>query len=133
LSLTKPETLEYPAASIRDFAWVSVKLLDPAAGALEVFALGLATAGVLGWGFAAGAVFCAIAFGPSAVAPAKTAMTAVVESQFISQFLSCLGDAVVPTTLCTVGSPLAKTIRQSSQMRDAAERKVGAPMRFSHA
>jgi hypothetical protein len=34
-------------------------------------------------------VFCATAFGPSAVATAKTAITAVVESQFISQFLNC--------------------------------------------
>jgi hypothetical protein len=46
---------------MRDFAWASVKLLAPAAGAPGLLALGFARAGVPGWGFAAGAVFCATA------------------------------------------------------------------------
>ena len=52
---------------MRDFAWASVKLFAPAAGAPGLFALVFAMAGMLGWGFAAGAAFCAIASWPSAV------------------------------------------------------------------
>src|SRR5271167_1033443 len=74
---------------MRDFAWFSVKLFAPAAGAPGLFALGFAIAGVLGWGFAAGAAFCATASWPSAVAAANTAMAPVVRSRFISPFRSC--------------------------------------------
>jgi hypothetical protein len=88
LSLTRPETLEYPASSMRDFAWPSVKLLAPAAGAPGLLALELETAGVLALGFAGGVVVCAEA-PPAIAAPARTVMTAVAKSRLISLFRDC--------------------------------------------
>jgi hypothetical protein len=71
---------------MRDFAWASVKLFAPAAGAPELFAFGVATAGVLALGFAGGPAFCAAA--PSAnAAPMRTVMTAVAKRRFINHFL----------------------------------------------
>ena len=94
---------------MRDFAWASVKLFAPAAGAPGLFALGFAIAGVLGWGFAAGA-FCATASWPSAVAAANTAMAAVVRSRFISQFLDCrLVTQIMQTSLAALRSASAET------------------------
>jgi len=69
---------------MRDFAWASVKLFAPAAGAPGLFALGLATAGVLALGFAEGAMVCANA----PPAPTRTVMTAVAKSCFIDDFLN---------------------------------------------
>src|SRR6202011_391390 len=60
---------------MRDFAWASVKLFAPAAGAPGLLALGLATAGVLALGFAEGAMVCANA----PPAPTRTVMTAVAK------------------------------------------------------
>src|SRR6516164_8006524 len=95
---------------MRDFAWASVKLFAPAAGAPGLFALGFAIAGVLGWGFAAGAAFCAIASWPSAVATANTAMAAVVRSRFISQFLGCrLVTQIMQTSLAALRSASGET------------------------
>src|SRR5438270_14030881 len=85
LSLVRPETLEYPAASMRDFAWPSVKLFAPAAGAPGLFVLGLATAGVLASGFAGGRVFCATA--PCVRAPAKTVIAAAAFSAIMYELL----------------------------------------------
>src|SRR5437868_10477565 len=79
LSFTRPETLEYPAPSMRDLAWPSVKLLAPAAGALGLLALGLETAGVLALGFAGGAAVCAEA-PPATAAPVSSVMTAAAKS-----------------------------------------------------
>jgi hypothetical protein len=72
LSLAKPETLVYPAASMRVFACAMVKLLLPAAGASGVGVLDVVTAGMLGFGFVGGALVCAKAAAvDSARAPAR--------------------------------------------------------------
>ena len=61
---------------MRDFAWASVKLFAPAAGAPGLLALGLATAGVLACGFAEGAAVCADT-PPATAAPVRDVMMAV--------------------------------------------------------
>src|ERR1700730_154949 len=74
---------------MRDFAWVSVKLFAPAAGAPGLCAWRLATAGVLAPGFAEGAAVWPKA-PPETAAPIKTVMTAVAKSRFMNHVLNCL-------------------------------------------
>src|SRR3954453_7885772 len=73
-SFVKPLTLVKPLASMRDFAWPSVKLLAPATGAPGLGGLfGEFTAGVFAFGFAGGFI-CDWANAGSATATSAAAI-----------------------------------------------------------
>jgi hypothetical protein len=71
LSFVRPDTPEYPAASMWDFAWASVKLFAPATGAPGFAVFEVATAGV--WASLLAGVVCAttLAAVSAKIAPAR--------------------------------------------------------------